>query len=87
MNSKEIWIDISKKAAYRAYPITFSVLNASPSDKITVTVAQSRFNDGVAHLKSVVIGTDIYSKLVEGEKITFEIAPVVGSVLDVSSAP
>jgi hypothetical protein len=87
MNSKEIWIDISKKAAYRAYPITFSVLDASPSDKITVTVAQSRFNDGVAHLKSVVIGTDIYNKLVEGEKITFEIAPVVGSVLDLSSAP
>lgn len=75
VSDKEVWIDISKKSAYRAFGMLFSTINADSSDSIELTVAQSNFNDGVAFLKNIFIGTEAFRYMTEGEKVQFFIKP------------
>jgi hypothetical protein len=79
MSEQEVWLDVSKKSFNRAFAMLFSTTNAIDSDSIEVTVAQSSFNDGIRHLKNVMVGTELFRYLVEGDKVKFFIKPRLSS--------
>jgi hypothetical protein len=79
LNDKEVWIDISKKSAYRTYSMMLTVLDPEDGDSIEATIAQSNFNNGITSLKSFVVGTDIYRFLTEGSKVKIFVKPRIQS--------